>query len=130
MITVPPGWGEAFAIALFVAVLTATAPAVRDGPTGPTPPTTAPAPANARCPQWWNLALDVGWPPGEMPTVDRVMKCESNCDPAAHNKSGADGLMQLMDMWTGDIDPHDPEANLRVALHVREVQGWRAWSCY
>ena len=58
------------ALALFGAPVEASAPAVRV-----TPPTTVPA--SARCPEWWQLAQEVGWPADEMPTVDRVMHCES-----------------------------------------------------
>lgn len=102
--------------------LDASTPAVRITPT-----TTVPA--SARCPQWWQLAGEVGWPLEELPTVDRVMWCESKCQPTAHNRSGASGLMQIMPGWWDGRDPYDPAVNLAMALEVHELQGWPAWSC-
>jgi soluble lytic murein transglycosylase-like protein len=59
------------------------------------------------------------------------MRCESNCQPHAYNRSGAAGLMQVLRRWfNADQDPFDPTTNLSVALRVWHVQGWHAWSCY
>lgn len=49
------------------------------------PTTVAPAPATARCPQWWGLAADAGWHADSMPTLDYVLWRESRCDPTQHN---------------------------------------------
>jgi len=120
------------AAVLLALSLSATAPALRVGVTVPVGTTTTAlaAPAGAACPQWWGLAAAVGWPAGQLPTVDRVMRCESGCDPAAHNRSGASGLMQVMPMWWAGRDPYDPATNLAMALEVWQVQGWRAWTCW
>jgi hypothetical protein len=106
-----------FLLALAVAP---TAPAVRV--------TTTVAPTG-RCAQWEPTALEVGWTVDQWPTVDRVMWCESHCQPGAHNRSGASGLMQLMPGWWHGRDPYDPATNLTIALEVLAAQGWRAWSC-
>jgi hypothetical protein len=51
-----------------------------------TPPTTTlPIPQDALCPQWWALAVDAGWTPDLLPTLDYVMWRESRCDPTQHN---------------------------------------------
>jgi hypothetical protein len=112
----------------------AAAPAVRVETTvqvASTPSPAPPAPPSwARCPQWWDVALDAGFTVDEMPTVDRVMWCESNCQPGAHNRSGASGLMQVMPMWFDGRDPYDPATNLTMAVEIKHKQGWHAWSCY
>lgn len=94
------------------------------------PPPVVTVPAGAQCPEWWFLAAEAGWPADELPTVDRVMWCESRCEPAAYNRSGATGLMQVMPMWHHGRDATDPATNLAIALEVFRLQGWRAWSCY
>lgn len=122
MIPAPVG---AVLVSLALAV---SAPAVRVdtvtvGPaTGPT--------VDGRCAQWADLAFSIGWPRDEWPTLDRVMWCESRCDPVAHNRSGATGLLQIMPMHWHGRDPFDPATNLTIGLEVRQSQGWRAWSCY
>lgn len=98
--------------------LTALVPAVRV-------PTVA-----GPCHEWAATAEAVGWPRSEWPTVARVMRCESGCDPHAHNPSGASGLMQVMPFWWQGRDPYDPAVNLTMALEVHDRQGWRAWTCY
>ena len=104
-------------------VLMATAPAVRTSPTTTTP-------ADSSCPQWYGLALETGWSADDWPVLDRLLWCESRCDPQAHNASGASGLLQLMPFWWKGRDPYDPRVNLTIGLEVLNAQGWRAWSCY
>jgi hypothetical protein len=94
------------------------------------PPPTMYVAENARCGVWWPLAAEVGWPEPELPTLDRVMWCESKCQPDAYNRSGASGLMQVMPMWHHGRDPFDATVNLTMALEVWHRQGWRAWSCF
>lgn len=107
------------------ALPTASAPAIRQ------PPITTPdGPENARCAEWWSEARDVGWPEQQLPTLDRVMWCESHCQPDAYNRSGASGLMQVLKSHAPNDDLFDPVTNLTVALDVWERQGWHAWSCY
>lgn len=115
-------------VALMMASVMGTAPAVR---TSLPPPSTAlSAPAGSHCPDWYGVALDAGWDSGDWPTLDRIMWCESKCQPTAHNRSGASGLMQIMPMWHHGRDAYDPAVNLVMALEVKQLQGWRAWSCY
>jgi len=116
----------------FVAAAVALVPATRAvvaEQVQPPPPVVI-VPETASCGLWWPLAVEVGWPAEELPTVDRVMWCESNCEPSARNRSGASGLMQVMPMWHHGRDPFDPATNLAMALEVWHLQGWRAWSCY
>lgn len=55
-----------------------------------------PVPKNAKCPQWWNVALDAGWKRSEMATLDFIMHRESRCQPGAHNTTmNADGSTDL-----------------------------------
>ena len=67
------------------------------------PTTTLPIPADALCPQWWALAVEAGWTPDLLPTLDYVMWRESRCQPEAHNTTlnrdgSADvGLTQIND---------------------------------
>lgn len=120
------------ALALSIQSVAAGQPATRVAETvGPPAPTDPPFVPTGRCAQWEQTALDVGWTAAQWPTADRVMWCESRCNPGARNRSGAVGLMQVLSHWfaPGD-DPTDPATNLRVALDVWQRQGWRAWSCY
>lgn len=58
-----------------------------------------------------------------------IMYCESRGDYLAHNKSGANGLMQVMG------GPYDPAANMSAAyeLYLESIKengnGWRPWVC-
>lgn len=108
----------------------ATGVCVAEDPTTCSPPTTLPVPGGTRCGQWWAMAREVGWPEGQLWTMDRVMACESNCRPEAHNASGASGLLQIMPFWWHGRDPYDPWTNLQMGLEVWQASGWRAWSCY
>jgi hypothetical protein len=114
-------------IAAFLSLL----PATREHPVQvePQPPPIT-APADSRCAEWFSVALDAGFTEEQWPTVDRLMWCESNCQPKAYNRSGASGLMQIMPMHHHGRDPFDPATNLVMAHEVYERQGWRAWSCY
>jgi len=117
---------------LIAALLTLASPAVRVETTvqvAPPPPVVT-APPDSRCAEWFGVALDAGFTADEWPTVDRLMWCESHCQPKAYNRSGASGLMQIMPMWHAGRDPFDPATNLAMAHEVYERQGWRAWSCF
>jgi soluble lytic murein transglycosylase-like protein len=119
------------AAVLLALTLIATAPATRVATTVQVDAVVpAAAPAWAHCPQWWDTARAAGWADDQLPTVDRVMWCESRCHPHAHNPSGATGLMQIMPGWWHGRDPYDPATNLTIAVEVHDRQGWRAWSCY
>jgi hypothetical protein len=87
------------------------------------------------CPEWFDLALEVGWEPDQWPTMARVMHAESMCVEDAYNGSGATGLMQVMPAWADDCggtasELFDAAFNLACALHVHDVSGWGAWSTY
>lgn len=158
------------AVALAVTVsapqaLAATAPVV---PTGtvqttlisrPRPDSEAfrPVPKNAKCPQWWNLALDVGWKRSELPTLDYIIHRESRCQPKAHNttlnKDGStdmgltqindrswclpsryfkQGYLQSLGIITYCEDLFDPLTNLQAARALYEYSkengsGFRPW---
>lgn len=66
------------------------------------PPTTTIA-VKGQCGQWWGLALELGWQPEHMETLDYIMWRESRCDPTQHNttlnKDGSTdiGLTQIND---------------------------------
>jgi len=143
--TAPSGWSQALAAGfLAAALMVASVPAQRTAvgvctavnpttcapPTTGTDPTALPPGVSGRCSEWASTAFAVGWPVDQWPTISRVMWCESRCDPAARNRSGAAGLMQVMPMWWHGRDPTDPATNLTMAVEVWHAQGWRAWSCY
>jgi hypothetical protein len=117
-------------IAAILTALSALSPAARVAETVPIGPTVVSVAYSGRCAQWEQTALDAGWTLAQWPTVDRVMWCESKCEPDAYNRSSASGLMQLLRRWFAPgQDPFDPATNLAVALEVWHAQGWRAWSC-
>lgn len=100
--------------------------------------TTLPAvaiPESASCPQWWPLAVSVGWPESELAMLDRVIFRESRCLPDAFNGHDA-GLTQINQIhrefvavmgwqWPGDM--FNAELNLRFALKLWQGSGWRPW---
>lgn len=55
------------------------------------------------CGEWHDLAITVGWPESEWPTLSRVMFRESRCNWDSHNKtdphSGSRGLLQINGYW-------------------------------
>lgn len=65
--------------------------------------TTTTLPSDALCPQWWPLAIEAGWLPEHMETLDYVLHRESRCQPEAHNttlnRDGSSdiGLSQIND---------------------------------
>lgn len=106
-----------------------------------------------KCGEWRELALMVGWPAEEWPTLSHVLYRESRCNIGSHNKtdpmSGSRGLMQINGYWcrpskwtqTGWLqdrgllsnceDLYDPEVNLRSGLAIwmygeeKHGCGWR-----
>lgn len=95
-----------------------------------------------RCPEWHQLALDVGWPVEDLPTLDRVMWKETRCDPSLRSTSSDSGLTQINDVhldWLWDqygITQEalfDPAVNLTVALWIHDYAdkhygcGWQPW---
>lgn len=107
----------------------------------------AAAPAGSKCPQWYSVALEAGWPASDWARLDHVMWRESRCIPTVHNPRGRDdsyGLIQLnMKAHRGWVRPlvdgdfsrlFDPATNLRLGrvLYERAVDvygcGWRPWA--
>lgn len=112
-----------------------------------TPPVITPATA---CVQALNLALSVGWPATETPTLMRVLKRESNCTPTAFNpqdtSGGSYGYMQINGFWCtpsaywpqGWLQAKgilttcdallDPKINLIAGLAVWHNSNWSPWN--
>jgi hypothetical protein len=100
-------------------------------------------PKNAKCPQWWNMALSVGWSAKNMKMLDTIMHRESRCILYARNRQdpngGSFGLMQINGFWKDYCnlnrkkDLIDPSINLSCALdvftyaHNRHGNGWGPW---
>ena len=88
--------------------------------------------ASARCPQWWQTAVDAGWRESLLPTLDYLMWRESRCNPDQHNtddpNGGSRGLVQVNGFWTpwlasrGIVKRSEglfgPYRNLRSALAI------------
>lgn len=64
-----------------------------------------PIPAEAKVPQWWTLARQVGWKEDAMLTLDYVIYRESRGFNRAFNREDPNGgsrcLLQLNGSWTG-----------------------------
>ena len=97
--------------------------------------TTVPISADAKCPQWWPLAVQVGWPIEELPMLDRIMWRESRCLPDAWNGHDA-GLTQINQIhrefvavmgWSWPEDMFNPELSLRFTLKLWQGKGWQPW---
>ena len=60
-------------------------------------------PANMLCPQWAQIAIDVGWLQTDLPKIDAVMHRESRCFSNSHYAKdphgGSYGLMQINAFW-------------------------------
>ena len=88
--------------------------------------------ASARCPQWWQTAVDAGWRQSQLPTLDYLMWRESRCNAGVHNTDdpmgGSRGLVQINGFWTpwlaskGIVKRSEglfgPYRNLRAALAI------------
>lgn len=108
---------------------------------------------HGKCGEWRELALAVGWPAEEWPTLSYVLHRESRCNIDSWNKTdpagGSRGLMQINGYWCrpnrwtdhGWLQDHDilttcedlynPEINLRAGLAIwlygeqKHGCGWR-----
>jgi len=60
-------------------------------------------PANMLCPQWAQMAIDVGWLKTDLPKIDAIMHRESRCFSDSHYAEdphgGSYGLMQINAFW-------------------------------
>ena len=115
------------------------------------PPIFAPQlsiPVTAKCPQWWDNAVEAGWKRKELATLDFVMWRESRCDASAFNpddpNGGSRGLVQINGFWTPYLRSKgvlkrsqglfNPDVSLRSALVIFEYgverygNGWGPWN--
>jgi hypothetical protein len=119
-------------------------------PLAPLPTTTSSTTPVTACAGAVNLALSVGWPATETPTLMRVLKRESYCTSTAFNakdtNGGSYGLMQINGFWctpsaywpqgwlqakgilTVCDELFDPKVNLIAALAVWHNSNWSPWN--
>jgi hypothetical protein len=119
-------------------------------PLGTMPTTTSSTTPVTACVGAVNLALSVGWPATETPTLMRVLKRESNCQDDAFNPrdtaGGSYGLMQINGFWctpsaywpqgwlqakgilTTCEQLFDPKINLTAGLAVFYNSNWKPWN--
>ena len=90
---------------------------------------------HGKCGEWHDLAIKVGWPEEEWPTLNKIIWRESRCTMDAWNGHDA-GLTQVNQIhkkwlaemgWTHPNDMFDPEKNLTFALRLWETSGWKPW---
>lgn len=91
------------------------------------------------CGQWVGTARIAGFTDAELPTLGRIMRRESRCNPGAINhRSGDYGLTQInLRTWlarlihdgvvTGAGELLEPQTNLRAARYIYERAGWSPW---
>lgn len=119
-------------------------------------PTPVIVPDNLKCPEYYALAKELGWPEDQLERLDHVMWRESRCDSSVHNTkdpaSGSRGLIQINGFWcrpnrwtkNGYLQDHnilktcedlfDPAVNLRAGLSIYNYGlethrcGWGPWS--
>ena len=137
------GMLEASAQTSYVTIPLAALPTTTLSTTFSTTPVTA-------CAGALNLALSVGWPASETPTLMRVLKRESRCIAKAHNKKDtvgqSYGLMQINSFWCtpsaywpkGWLQTQgilttcdqllDPKVNLIAGLAVWHNSNWSPWN--
>jgi len=113
-----------------------TATVIRVTPTAPTlPPVDT---TGARCGEWWDMALAVGWPADRLQVLDDIIWDESRCLADANRGPWIDiGLLQInRATWTPLLDRLgytiddllDPGVNLYAGLLIAgeaEAIGWR-----
>jgi hypothetical protein len=138
----PQGMSKVSTETVFATIPLGTLPSVVTPPVTTLPVTT--------CEQALNLALSVGWPATETPTLMRVLARESNCTPDAFNaqdtNGGSYGLMQINGFWCtpsaywpqGWLQAKgilttcdallDPKINLIAGLAVWHNSNWKPWN--
>ena len=96
-----------------------------------------PAPATAKCPQWWTLAQQVGWTYDELEqALDLIMWRESRCLPDVRSQTADSGLLQINDVHLPMLKDasitqemlYDPLWNLVAARLVSDeamAHGWK-----
>lgn len=93
----------------------------------------------ARCPQWWDLALEVGWTEQDLPRIDVIMWAESRCQPDAISPTKDYGLMQVnRAVWQDYVEARgyvmddllDPAIGLMFGLFVAQEAESYGWCRY
>lgn len=88
-----------------------------------------------KCGEWYDTAMEAGWPADQWPTISKVMWRESRCTPDAWNGADA-GLMQINKVhrrYLTDMNLIFPSAmfnpywNLLYARTLWERAGWEPW---
>lgn len=94
------------------------------------------------CPQYEQMARQVGWPKKEIPYLSKIIARESSCFPRAWNRKdpygGSHGLAQLNGSNKGFfirkglvkvsmVELWKPRRNLRAALALWKECGWACW---
>ena len=102
-----------------------------------------------RCPEFEQMAREVGFPKSQLRVVSYLMWKESRCQPDAFNKrdpkGGSRGLLQINGVWTKKLqkdgiinsvdDLYKPRVNLEAGYYVWSYWvnntwdsfGWRPW---
>ena len=102
------------------------------------------------CPEYHDLAIEMGWPEDELSKLSYVMYRESRCRPDQHNPDdpmgGSNGLVQINQFWCkptrywpdGWLQSHGvlvscddlyiAGVNLKAALAIWENSGWSPWN--
>lgn len=94
---------------------------------------------NARCGDWWQMAVDVGWPTEWLPKFDDILWRESRCQAEVRSSTNDYGLMQinwaahgsrLTDKGVTKSMLYDPRTNLTEGLWIAEyaAQHYGCWS--
>lgn len=94
---------------------------------------------NALCPDWWQLAVEVGWSEDQLPTLDRVMWNETRCQHNLVSSTNDWGLVQInRKVWEPTVIANGwsmedlllPHIALQMGLIVfnaAEEAGWCGW---
>jgi lysozyme-like protein len=103
------------------------------------PPPVVIAPPGLHCPEFYAIALGVGWESPEIPQLDRIEWRESHCEPGASHRNANGtidrGLVQINSIhlsWLaaygiGAMDLFDPAVNLYAARLLFDRDGWAPW---
>ena len=117
------------------AKVAATVPSTTTSTTTTTTVPPVQIPAGALCGQYWQLAVDVGWPQNELPMLDKIIWRESRCMADAFNGHDA-GITQINQIhkefvavmgWQWPEDLFNPEIALRFTLKLWQGKGWQPW---
>jgi hypothetical protein len=88
-----------------------------------------------KCGEWRDLAISVGWPESEWPTLSEIIWRESRCEAGAWNgwDAGLTQINQIHREWLSQMgfshpeDMFNPENNLYFAWRLWDTSGWKPW---